>query len=535
MISYSASLTQRFQEQEEAWIDARTGLPVPGDLARGLCSAPRQAAPDAAHPSLEPDLPRAVAAAHRQLEDRAAARRAALVSQARPLLERELAQVDAYYEAALASLVRRQAGAPEERHRLLEDQAAATRAEHARRRREIHDEFRARHEVRPFRMHLVLVPAFVLEVAVRRGPREYPFALTWMPISGSFAAVRCPHCDAAAELVAGRDRLGCQSCLTAAADADAYRPLPIAAPAVAAPPAAPARPAASGGSDRIPSPRTPAPGRTGPSRSSRSSRPSRAAGPVPSTRPAGSRSRRRAAGAARRTELGPDPREAGPKLALAFWQAVAAGERWPKRKVARDSPLSALYRVYGAAGPLRALGVLTGRLPTEADALALPPAPGEPELTMGAIVAGGTRYPYVLGWMVEDGRPVLCEVTSGLDPAGPHRRSRRGGSAPEAAAPDPVGGLDPVASALWRSELPAVGLALTVRCLATWWRVEELVGGAHRPEDLAAAVAGAVSRAAGVRRAPAALAAAYASEPLAARAVGRELGAALDLDPGRGW
>ncbi|MCA1690168.1 MAG: hypothetical protein LC720_06970, partial [Actinobacteria bacterium] len=324
-----------------------------------------------------------------------------------------------------------------------------------------------------------------------RGPREYPFALTWMPISGSFAAIRCPHCDAAAELVAGRDRLGCQSCLTVAADASP--PLRVAPPAVAEPPAPPARPAASGASDRIPSPRSSAAGRTGSSRSSR------AAGPVPSTRPAGSRSRRSAAGSARRTELGPDPRETGPKLALAFWQAVAAGERWPKRKVARDSPLSALYRVYGTAGPLRALGVLPGRMPTEADALPLPPAPGEPELAMGTIVAGGTRYPYVLGWMVEDGRPVLCEVTSGLDPAGVHRRSRGGGPAPLAPAPDPVAGLDPVASALWRSELPAVGLALTVRCLATWWRVEELVRGPHRPEDLAAAVAGAVSRAAGVR------------------------------------
>jgi hypothetical protein len=42
---------------------------------------------------------------------------------------------------------------------MLEAQAEATRAERARRRREIEEEYEPRHEIRPFRLHLVHVPA----------------------------------------------------------------------------------------------------------------------------------------------------------------------------------------------------------------------------------------------------------------------------------------------------------------------------------------------------------------------------------------
>ena len=59
---------------------------------------------------------------------------------------------------------RRHANAPPDRARLLDAQAEATRAERARRRREIEDEYRPRHDIRPFRLHLVHLPAFVLPV-----------------------------------------------------------------------------------------------------------------------------------------------------------------------------------------------------------------------------------------------------------------------------------------------------------------------------------------------------------------------------------
>jgi hypothetical protein len=113
----------------------------------------------------------------------------------------------------LKSIERRRASAPGERRRLLDGQEDATRIEHARRRREIEEEFTPRHEIRPFRLHLVLVPAFVLPVEVRRGPRAFPLAVAWLAPAGRFADVRCPHCGAVAGLVAGRERLGCRACL----------------------------------------------------------------------------------------------------------------------------------------------------------------------------------------------------------------------------------------------------------------------------------------------------------------------------------
>lgn len=212
MISYAASLTLRFQEQEEAWVDARTGLGVSSRLLALLRIAPRLPHPDSRHRALAAEMSLALPAAHQQLEQRAISRRASLGAHARRALALELARADAYYQAALESIERRQSTATAERVRLLEAQADSTRTEHARRRREIEEEFKARHEIQPFRLHLVHVPAFRLAVEVRRGSRTFPFALTWLAGAGEFAGVRCPACGSAEALVAARDRLGCRSC-----------------------------------------------------------------------------------------------------------------------------------------------------------------------------------------------------------------------------------------------------------------------------------------------------------------------------------
>jgi hypothetical protein len=215
MISYSASLTLRFQEQEEAWVDARTGT-VPGDrllaLVRDRPGLPR---PEVPHRKLEADLSTAIPAVHEQLELRAAARQASLAVQARRPLDAELGRADAYYDAALESIARRRAGAPADRVRMLDGQAEATRAEHTRRRREIEDEYEPRHELRPFRLHLVYVPGYALETDVRRGSRSYRCELAWVPAAGQFAAIRCPTCGATAPLIATRERLGCRACTVA--------------------------------------------------------------------------------------------------------------------------------------------------------------------------------------------------------------------------------------------------------------------------------------------------------------------------------
>lgn len=213
MISHAASLRHRFQEQEEAWVDARTGLAVPDRLLAAVRRGPWLAEPDAPHTPLEANLSLALPAAHARLQERASARQVALRVQTRRARESELARADAYYEGALESIDRRRASAPADRRRLLDGQAEATRAEHARRRQEIEDEFHVRHEIRPFRLYLVLVPALVLPVAVRRGARAFPWAVVWLAGARTFADVCCPHCGGTAGLAASRERLGCASCL----------------------------------------------------------------------------------------------------------------------------------------------------------------------------------------------------------------------------------------------------------------------------------------------------------------------------------
>ncbi|MGO9957541.1 MAG: hypothetical protein ACLP50_16485 [Solirubrobacteraceae bacterium] len=213
MVTYAASLSDRFQEQEEVWVDARTGIEPTEAVLAATCGRPLLARPDGPRRVLEADRGQAVAAAHAQLERRAAARQAVLAAHARHGLELELARADAYYDGALASIERRRATATEDRVRLLDSQAATTQAERARRQREIEEEHRPRHTIRPFRLHLIHVPALLLLVEIRRGSRAFRFELAWIAPAGEFAPVRCPACGAAAALVATRERLACQRCV----------------------------------------------------------------------------------------------------------------------------------------------------------------------------------------------------------------------------------------------------------------------------------------------------------------------------------
>ncbi|MDQ3607896.1 MAG: hypothetical protein M3459_03215, partial [Actinomycetota bacterium] len=495
MISYATSLTHRFQEQEQAWVDARTGLVLAEGVLEAVHSRPWLPEPDATATPLDADLPLALRGAHAQLEQGAADRLTALGAQARRALELELARADAYYHGAVESIERRRAGADPDRRRLLDGQAEATRAEHARRRREIAEEFEPHHEIRPFRLHLVLVPGLVLPVDIRRGARTFPFSLAWLAAGAGFADARCPHCSAAAGLVAGRERLGCRSCLPSTAApatspraSGGSRPAP---PVLAVPASAPAGPS------RATARRVPGHGSDGDT--GRAARPR--SKPAVSTPSAGSPR----TSASRQRDRGAGPGKAqrtGNKLALAFWQAVAGGTRWPRKKVAGDSPLAVLYRLYGPAGPLCALGVPPRRLPSEVTAATLPHEAGCPQMTTGEVTAGGIAYPYTLSWWLEAGKPVIAEVM----PA-PHPLVLAANGAEEIEvrlreqAPAPGADLDSVAAALWEVELASHGLPVAIRCLAAWWRVRESVDEAHAESTLAAAaaaaVAGAVAHAAG--------------------------------------
>ena len=507
MISYAASLTLRFQEQEEMWVDARTGLaPTPRLLAavRDRNHLPRS---DGHGRKLAADLSLAISAAHEQLEHRTVARERSLVAHAKRALDSELARADAYYQAALASIARRRASAPADRARLLDGQAEATRAERARRRREIQDEYKPQHEIRPFRLHLVHLPAFVLPVNVRRGRQAFQFELTWVAAAAEFAAVRCPACGAAEPLVVTRDRLGCRAC-NASTAAKPPRVPAAAASVVEPPPPSP-----------TPPPRSPTPP---PVIAAASKRP-------PTRRSDGAENLRRSEPPVNRT---------GNKLALAFWQCVANGDRWPRQKAARHSPLRAAYRLYGAAGPQCAIGVPPDHMVDEVTASTYPTGPGSPELTIGSVTARGESYRFAIHWWLQAGKPVIGEVMPTPHPlvlppvrgdeAELARRLRE-------RAPAPTIELDPVSCRLWHTELEQSGLPFAIRCLATWWRVQGTSDPASPGAAVAAAVASAVARAAGIRRTRAATATTYNTDLTLLESVEHKLDTELRLDRLRGW
>ena len=183
----------------------------------------------------------AVGAAHRLIDAGATARRQALAAEVSGACQAERGRAAAYYADAIAGIEARLATAQPDRKAVLDQRLRATREEEARRLAEIAEKYEARHTIRPYRLHVMLVPALRVPADVLRGMRRYPAYFDWLLPAGAYAPTRCPSCDGEAPLVAGKLKLGCETCLPPKPAAAA-----VAAPAVAAPaaagPAGPARP-----------------------------------------------------------------------------------------------------------------------------------------------------------------------------------------------------------------------------------------------------------------------------------------------------
>jgi hypothetical protein len=221
LVTYTVSAEECYQERLECWVDTVSGRQLGGKAVALLQRAPRPERPVRAGATTPPTVLAAVANAlehaHQILDSAATQRRSALSAQAGDARRREREQAGTYYDDALHSLERRRATAAPDRAQLLTARAASTREERARRLLEIDEKYQARHQIRPFRLHAVLVPGWRVPVDVRRGPRRYPFALDWLVPLGAFAEECCPHCGAAAPLSASKTRLGCLTCLPSAA------------------------------------------------------------------------------------------------------------------------------------------------------------------------------------------------------------------------------------------------------------------------------------------------------------------------------
>lgn len=466
-VQYSIS-QQQFQERDELWVDTGQSLPLSDVVVKRLLACTLLDGPAPARSMMPADLEKPIAVAHQLFEERATDRGRVLARYAEAGRKEELARTTGYYKAILESIARRCAVAPPERARLLEAQAEVTRAENDRRLVEVAESYVPKVQIRPFRLHLVGVPALVVPVHIRRGNRTYPMALSWLLNAGTFSNVACPGCGSAGGLVAGREFLGCRGCLPppsliAAAQnrVEAGRRAPEAVRADIGKQAA-------GGSGSAP-PRdarrsnlTPSP-------------------PPEKVRGSGSRSL-----SDRRVDR---VIKEGNKLAMVFWMASVGDQRWRGKQTEPRSPLACLHRLYGSAGALWAVGAPVGTVPGYVKSVTAPPDAGDLESTTGSIQPyGGSGYTFTLRWTLRQGVATVGEVLPYPMVTGRRIPGNAGAYLPRAVdqrlhnPPEPRAELDAVEQALWNVAVPALGLPLFLRCLALrdW---ASTVRGLDFPED----------------------------------------------------
>lgn len=537
MVTYTASADDRFHERAECWVDVPSRHELPEQAVERMRRFAADGSPVGAAPDLGA-LPPALAAAHRLLDLTAASRCRVLAGgSVRAAADTERVRAQKYYAEALASLARRQANAPPDRQALLAARMEGVRAEEKRRLAEIEEKYTPRHEIRPYRLHLLHVPALRLPVDVLRGARRFPLVLEWLLSAGVFAPLCCPGCGANAgnwPLAAAKTHLGCARCMTkVAASPPAPHPASVPAPASAVPAPAhgrmrgPAPGSAGGGAGN---PVNPWPdGARAASGAARSK-------PRPGASP-------RVSAAARPKPLNPQAlSKMGGKVAMEFWSVTGQGNlRAQRRLCAPESPATAAIRLYGISGPTTAIGMAAGERPESLTSATRASDDSDLAGTCGFLDTGRARYNYLLRWhpdtrLVAEVLPFGSWVSARL----PSPRWLSGSVSARMfdGLPEPDCDLDPVAVRLWRKALPAHGLPLTLRCLAAWWRISdgpEFPAG-HRPSVLAAAI----HRMVGYRAGEAgithdAIAALHRVTATESRAITPLLQARLKLSPEQPW
>jgi outer membrane murein-binding lipoprotein Lpp len=495
LVSHTVSAEEQFTEVAGCLVDVPSRVVWPerwADQLRSALTVASVASRSAPRRAVDKNpLLKALIAAYQELDTAAAGRGQQLASGADAERTGEIARAGEYYAAALASLDKRGVDADAARRELLAARAEATRAERDRRLTEIDEKYRHRHELRPYRLHLVDVPVLRLATDVRRGERRWPLVFDYLPLLGTFAPTRCPSCDAHAPLVATKAQLGCTTCV----------PVRVAEPPVAPPPPKPAptvkstpRPAPA--VTPAPKPLTGKPAQEKPA----ARRPAAPPSPPPKSatrRPAARQSRPSLQPDAVFDSLGPRPDDGRPflpgkleeKKVANFWDYVAVGERRKLvRLIAPESPLAALVRLYGASGPLHGIGVPVGQLPTSFTRGNYDrPVAGERGGTAGELRTRQGEYQYLLLWspdrLLEEIYPYSSPWHLGRAPGFARTRITQ---APRPGQID----LDLVASLLLTRTTARHGLAFTARSLAAWWRLldAESLLASFGPQVLAAAL-----------------------------------------------
>jgi hypothetical protein len=439
LVTHTVSAEDQFTEVAECLVDVPTRIGWSEEAANTV----RQAMTADITPcrGLPADvIAPALAAAHQVLDATATARGRVLAAGTDAERDAELTRAREYYAAALATIDKRRADADPRRTALLDARTEATTAERDRRLAEITEKYRHQHALRPYRLHLIEIPVWRLDTDVRRGDRRWPVTFDFLPLTGTLVPTRCPTCAAHAPLVATKTGLRCTTCVPP-------KPEPPELPTTTKPP-------------RQTRPEQPKPRPTPPAKKK----------PAPAALPTPTKKKPAPAGLVL-------PRKAEERKVADFWQLVAGGER---RKLARliapDSPLAALTRVYGPAGPAFGIGVPAGETPVSFTCHNYDePVAGQRGGTAGALQTHHGQYQYLLLWSRDR---LLEEVLPYSMPWHPGALARFGGGSITQAPPSHMP-LDQVAALLLTKTTPRHGLTFTARALAAWWRLPD-------PDDLLA-------------------------------------------------
>jgi hypothetical protein len=528
LVTYTLSADDQFQEQVQRWVHAGSWREVAPPVVEKLAhTAVGDSLPGDEIDSS--DLVRGLAEADRLIAADALRRRAELSVQLGPAHDAERQRAIAYYADVVAGIERRLLAATPDRRGLLETRLVDTRQEQDRRLAEIAEKYQARHEIRPYRLRVLAVPAYRLPVDIRRGDRRYPMELDWLTPAAAVAHPRCPSCASTAPLVAGKTALLCLVCAAPAAPAVASAPTApgSVAPGSVAPgsvvpgsvaPVAP-KPAVSPVS---PKPQRPPPAAPAP--------PRRARPPVTPARPPRQPADREPAWRARVETM-----------VSAVWQAAADGStRGLRRVLAPDSPAAALHQLYGVDGLRLAIGVPRTEQLRESSARYVQTTPNSGTM-IGHLVTNRHEYPYALQWRVEDRTPVTLELLP--FPAAPNGRFPNyywyvpHGPLWINTAPPHDRLIDEVAQHLLDDGVAWLGLAVAARALASWWRLGDRPPALAEapPAVLAAAIQRLVAWKAGEKGLFRSAAEAYRTDEASVRRADAHLRRALSLGPDRAW
>lgn len=515
MVAYAVSAEDHFSERVERWVHVSPQSEVPAEVvARLTRAAVEENAAESQRVALG-DLAKAVAAADEFIETEATRRQAELARQLGCAYDEEHARATTYYADVLTGIERRIQTATPDRRALLEARLVSTREERERRLAEIAEKYESRHEIRPYRLHAIAVPALQVPVDVRRGERRYPMMLDWLLPAGVFVQPACPACHSIAPLVAGKNSLGCLRCLTPKV---IPVPVPVLIPApakavkavkpVSKPPAKPAaKPVPTSAAKPAAKPqRVPAQGR---------------AGVVPQAAPSFKRVN---------------------DLVKTFWNAAATGRSLRlKNTLAASSPAAALHTVYGAECVLISLSLPPGEelMGFNSDSQQTAEDAG---VTTGVIRTTSQECPYTLRWQERHYVATITEILAVPVCSDGRFHSyywwHENDPARITRVPPSRHSLDDVAQLLLTEGGPWHGLAIAARALAAWWRLGD-AGTAllaeHQPGALAAGVHRLVAFHAGDKGLFQAAADAYRVDESDLRKVDAKLRKLLDLHAGRRW